>query len=111
MKEKLNSSIQKISELIPDYLPFVRKEGEPVVHMKITAAGVKEENIHVDAQEGIIMVDNGFNIVIEEDERYCPWNRYSTYGFYRSYILPEGVSVKDVHIKVDPKGISLAWVE
>ncbi len=111
MKEKLNNSIQKISGLIPDYFPFVHKEGEPVYHMKIPAVGVQESNVHVDAEEGIIIVDGDFNIVVEEDERYCPWNRYSTYGFYRSYILPEGISVKDVHVKIDKNGLQLGWVD
>ena len=112
MKEKFNISFSKLGDLIPEYLSLYKKEGDITYHMKITSAGVKLEDIQADAVEGIIIVDNhDHNIVIEEADRYCPWNRYSTYGFYRSFILPENILVKDVHIKVEGDNIYLGWVD
>jgi HSP20 family molecular chaperone IbpA len=111
MKEKINNSFQFLGDLIPNSFPLKKKESEAVYHMRIPAAGITEENVHVDAEDGTILIDGMYNVLVEESERYCPWNRYSTYGFYRSYILPENIAVSDVTYKIDSKGLLLSWKE
>ncbi|MEO9534361.1 MAG: Hsp20/alpha crystallin family protein [Crocinitomicaceae bacterium] len=109
MKKKINSSIQLLHELLPDYFGSKKAENEVQFQMRISAAGVQETDVRKDEDEGVIIVEGVNNIVIEESDRYCPWNRYSTYGFYRSVILPENILVKDVQVKTDEKGLLLYW--
>lgn len=111
MKMKINNPIHKLSEFIPEHLRIRKHHQDKPFHLHISAIGLAKENVKFDEEEGIIIVDGLHNIVIEESDRYCPWNRYSTYGFYRSVILPENVKVKDIYFEVDDKGLNLGWQE
>jgi len=110
MKEKLHSSIKILNDLLPEHLRYLKSEERYYSFLKISVTNLTRDKIHLNIEEGTIVIEDEYFIVIEESDRYSPWDRYATYGFCRTYSLPENVEVKNVQIRSDEFGVDIGWV-
>lgn len=75
-----------------------RKKSNEVLTLAI--AGINRNDLIVDRQEGYVMVKADQPILIEEAGRRVPWKMYSSFGFRRSYFLPDGIHLNEVEIEI-----------
>ncbi|UKN03237.1 Hsp20 family protein [Paracrocinitomix mangrovi] len=79
---------------------------EPIA---VPIAGIKEDQIICDPDEGILVIEAERRIYIEEADRFESWKMHNTYGFDRYLFLPNGVSVKRVKTKIEPDQVKIYW--
>ena len=73
------------------------REGEHAYHLEVDLPGVKKEDIKVDIEENKIVISGQKKLKEElKEENY--YKVESFYGeFKRSFALPEGVDVENIH--------------
>lgn len=100
--------MKKVRRVINKLLPkFQRRKRNSKEVLSIPVAGVSKDQIKIDPDEGVILVDVDEPILIEESDRMKPWKMYSSFGFSRSYFLPDGVHVREVSTEVYRKEIRI----
>lgn len=77
--------------------------------LRIPIAGVKKQEVKISKEEGFILIDAQYLIAVEEKSRFRPWKMYNSFGFYRSFFLPEGIEAKDVTCKLDKNEVRIVW--
>ncbi|MBD3636279.1 MAG: Hsp20/alpha crystallin family protein [Crocinitomicaceae bacterium] len=106
MKEKINKVWNKVTNA------FRRKQApkdDYVYPLEIPVAGIRRENLLIDPDDGVVVIEAEHQIIIEESDRYKPWKMYNSFGFNRSFFLPEGVRVDRIDTKLDPDSVKIGW--
>ncbi|MCH9740906.1 MAG: Hsp20/alpha crystallin family protein [Epsilonproteobacteria bacterium] len=85
-----------------DFTPAVNtREGKHAYHLEVDLPGVKKEDIKVDIEENSVVI-SGEKKLKEEVKEENYYKVESFYGnFRRSFALPEGVDVENIHAESD----------